>query len=397
MLSMKYKTVKQHDIKDCAPACIATLLRYYGSKIHISKIREIAGTSLSGTNALGIVKSLEKLNFETKAIKADMELFNDNMLPYPAIAHIVKDKSLLHFVVIQEVKKKHLIISDPAEGLIKVSKVDFEEMWTGVIIFAVPKESYVKSTEENDFWAIAKILLKDKRLIFQIIMVAFVITIIGIATSFYFQLLIDTLIPQNTMSTLHIISIGIIALYIFQVLFDAAKNYLLVVLGNRMSIRLMLGYYNHVLKLNFSFFDTRKSGEIISRFMDASKVINALAKSVLTIILDVFMVVVIGAVLFYQNSRLFAITLITIPFYAIIILLFVKKYDSLNRKEMESNAILNSYIIESLNGIETIKSLRITYAGKIKSIGTEPVSLEVGNYYVIDVAIICSVRLINAI
>jgi len=357
MLSIKYKTVKQHDMKDCAPACIATLLRHYGSKVHISTIREIAGTSLSGTNALGVVKCLEKLEFETKAIRADMGVFEDKTLPYPAIAHTIRD-NLLHFVVIQKVGKNHLIISDPAEGLIKISKTDFEEIWSGVLIFAIPKESYVKLTKESGFLGIAKILLKDKKLIFHIVVVALLTMLIGIATSFYFQLLIDTLIPQNTTSTLHVISIGIIVLYIFQALFDTVKNYLLTVLGNRMSIRLMLGYYNHVLKLNFSFFDTRKAGEIISRFMDASKVINALAKGVLTIILDVLMVIVIGAVLFYQNSRLFGVTLVTIPFYAIIILTFVKTYDKLNRKEMESNSILNSYIIESLNGIETIKALQ---------------------------------------
>jgi len=133
-----------------------------------------------------------------------------------------------------------------------------------------------------------------------------------------------------------------------------------------MSIRLMLGYYNHVLKLNFSFFETRKSGEIISRFMDANKVINALASATLTIILDVSMVVVIGIVLYFQNPKLFGLTLLCIPFYAVIILIFVRSYEKLNRKEMESNSILNSYIIESLNGIETIKALQAEEAASKK-------------------------------
>ncbi|STQ18869.1 ABC transporter, ATP-binding protein/permease [Enterococcus faecalis] len=125
-----------------------------------------------------------------------------------------------------------------------------------------------------------------------------------------------------------------------------------------MSIRIMLSYYNHVLKLPFNFFSTRTSGEIISRFSDANKIINTLGSSILTMILDVNMVIVISLIMFFQNSTLFGIALVSIPFYTIIITFFLKKYDSYNHKEMEENALLNSFIIESFNGIETIKSLQ---------------------------------------
>ena len=366
MWSYKYKSVKQNDTNDCAAACIATVLKQYKSKMHISKIREIAGTDLRGTNALGIVRCLKALNFETKAVEANLELFNDNGLPLPAIAHVVKDGMLLHFVVVHAVRKKHLIISDPAEGLIKISKKAFGDMWTGVIIFAVPTDAYEEFKEESSFFSLLKILFLDKKLIFHIVISALMATIVGILTSFYLQMLIDSIIPRSTLFNLNILSAGVIALFIFQAVFELAKNYLLVTLGNRMSIRLMLGYYNHVLKLNFSFFETRKSGEIISRFMDANKVINALASATLTIILDVSMVVVIGIVLYFQNPKLFGLTLLCIPFYAVIILIFVRSYEKLNRKEMESNSILNSYIIESLNGIETIKALQAEEAASKK-------------------------------
>lgn len=359
MRYLKYKSIKQNDMKDCGAACIATILRQYKSNIPISKIRELSGTNELGTNVFGIVQCLNTFDFESKAIKADMSIFDDSTLPYPAIAHIIKDEMLLHFVVIHKVEKNHLLISDPAEGLVKISKQQFEEMWTNAIIFTLPKENYISLSENNNsLLDIMKILLLDKKLIFHIVVAAFTVTLLGIIASFYFQTLIDSIIPEGALTTLNVISLGIIFLYIFQSAFESIKAYLLAVLGNRMSIRLMLGYYNHVLLLSMNFFATRKTGEVISRFTDASKVVNALASSVLTIILDVTMLLLISLIMFFQNAKLFALTLIVIPFYCVIILVFVKKYDELNHKEMEDNSLLNSFIIESVNGIETIKAIQ---------------------------------------
>lgn len=358
MLRKKFKTIKQNDLKDCGAACIAMILLRHGSQLHISKIREYAGTDNQGTNVLGLVKTLERFGFQTKAIKADMKIFDDKSLPYPAIAHVVIDEMLLHYVVIQKVTKRHIIISDPGSGTKKMSKKAFTKIWTGVIVYCVPTTEYVKVDEsENALGKIFKVFLKDYKLILHTIMAAFLVILISIVTSFYFQTLVDTLIPQGSNFNLHVISVGLITIYIFKSIFEFLKNYLLTILGNRISVRVMLGYFQHVLKLPMNFFATRTSGEIISRFMDASKVINALATVTLTMVLDVTMVVVVGIIMIVQNPTMFFIMLGVLPIYTIIILSFVKLYEKANHKEMESNALLNSYVIETLNGIETVKAM----------------------------------------
>jgi len=353
----KFKTIKQNDMKDCGAACIAMVLNRYGSQVPISKIRELAGTDTQGTNMVGLTKTLEKFNFQTKTIKADMKVFEDSSLPYPAIAHVVIDEMLLHYVVIQKITKKHFIISDPGVGTKKMSKKEFEKIWTGIIMYCVPTTEYIKVDEsENSLGKIFKVFLKDYKLIIHTIVASFLVIFISIITSFYFQTLVDTLIPQGSRFNLHMISVGLIIIYIFQSIFEFLKNYLLTILGNRISVRVMLGYFGHVLKLPMNFFATRKSGEIISRFMDASKVINALATATLTMVLDVTMVVVVSIIMIIQNPTMFFIMLGVLPLYTVIILSFVKLYEKANHKEMESNALLNSYVIETLNGIETVKA-----------------------------------------
>lgn len=105
------------------------------------------------------------------------------------------------------------------------------------------------------------------------------------------------------------------------------------------------------------FFATRKTGEIVSRFNDANKIIDALASTIISIFLDVGIVIIMGTVLAIQNGTLFLITLISLPVYVVIIWVFSKPFERLNQKEMESGSVLNSSIIEDIHGIETIKAL----------------------------------------
>jgi ATP-binding cassette subfamily C protein/competence factor transporting protein len=200
-------------------------------------------------------------------------------------------------------------------------------------------------------------MIKQKKLVGNIILAALLITLISIAGSYFLQTIIDTYIPNNMHSTLAIIALGLIIFYIFQSIFTYAQNFLLAVLGQRLSIEIILGYIRHIFELPMEFFTTRKTGEIVSRFTDASKIIDALASTVVSMFLDVGIVIVMGIILALQSSQLFWITLISLPIYIAIILIFSKAFEKLNQKEMESNAILSSSIIEDIHGIETIKAL----------------------------------------
>lgn len=132
---------------------------------------------------------------------------------------------------------------------------------------------------------------------------------------------------------------------------------MLEILGQRLSININLGYIKHIFKLPMEFFATRNTGEIVSRFSDASKIIDALASTVLSILLDVGIVIIMGIILGIQSMRLFLLTLASISIYIVVILVFTKPFEHLNRKTMESNSVVSSSIIEDISGIETIKGL----------------------------------------
>ncbi|MFC4770317.1 peptidase domain-containing ABC transporter [Effusibacillus consociatus] len=355
-LFVRYVCIQQHDMKDCGAACLATISQQHGLKIPISRIREIASTDKQGTNVYGMIKAAEHLGFTAKGVKGTQEALFEPF-PLPAIAHVVIDQSLLHYVVIHRITKDKIIIADPAKGIVTLTPEEFYQIWTGILILMVPAPKFQKDDETKGLFSrFFGLLLPHKRLLFGIFAASVLYTVFGILGAFYFKFLIDEILPYQLQKTLHIVSIAVILLTVFKVILNAFRSHLLLYLSQKLDIALILGYYHHVLNLPMNFFGTRKVGEIISRLMDASKVRDAISSATLTIMIDILMVMAGGIILYSQNAFLFGVTVLMIPLFIGIVWAFHKPFEKVNRDQMEKNALLTSYIVESINGIETVKA-----------------------------------------
>lgn len=350
----------QIDERDCGVAALNMILKSYHSDFSLAHLRQLAKTDQEGTTALGIKHAAEQLNFEVTAIKADTSIFDEKELPYPLIAHVVKAGGILHYYVVFGRRGNKLLIGDP-DPTVKLTKLtldQFESVWSGVVLFLAPTISYQPKHEaKGTLLGFVPLLAKQRQLIANIVLAAILITLIGIAGSYFLQAIIDTYVPLAMLGTLGVVAVGLIVAYLFQAVFTYAENFLLTVLGQRLSIEVTLGYIRHLFGLPMSFFSTRRTGEIVSRFTDASKIIDALASTILSIFLNIWIVLAVGIVLCIQNSILFFVVLASLPIYAAVIWLFRMPFTRLNQETMESNAKLSSVIIEDLSGIETIKSL----------------------------------------
>ena len=362
MISLKYKWeyIPQVDEADCGVACLAMILKHYHAQVSIAHLRHLAKTNMEGTTALGLVKTAEQFKLEVQAIKADMSLFDIKDLQYPFIVHVIKDGDLFHYYVVLGKTKTHIIIADPdpSVGIKRMSKKRFEKEWTGITLLMAPTTEFVPVKEKkNNFLSLFPYMFKQKKIVRNIVLASLLMTIIGICSSYFLQGIIDTYIPDGTYFTLSIIAIGLLIAYVFNSIFSYGEQFLLNVLGQRLSIDLNLKYIRHIFELPMEFFTTRRTGEITSRFSDASKVIDALATTVISLFLDLTIVILMGIMLAVQNVTLFLITIATLPLYMIVILGFTKSFNHLNNEQMESNAIVSSSIIEDIQGIETIKAL----------------------------------------
>ena len=358
----KYPYISQVDQRDCGVAALAMILKNYGSSYSLAYLRELAQTSREGTSALGLVEAGRQLGLETQAIRADLGLFKQEKLSYPFIVHVVKDGGLQHYYTVFGQTKGQLIIGDPdpSKKVIKMSLEDFDKEWTGVALFFEPGKNYIKYKEKvAGLLSFLPILFRRKGLIAVIVLLSFLVTLVNIIGSYYLQSIIDRLIPQEDYALLTMISLGLCIAYIAQQVFTFFKDYLLHRLGNYLSISVILPYIKHVLSLPISFFGSRRTGEITSRFGDANTIIDALASTILSIFLDVTIVITLAVALILQNRSLFLMTLTVVPLYVLIILAFYKLFEKENYQLMEANSQVNTAVIDDLRGIETLKSLRV--------------------------------------
>ena len=358
----KYTYIAQVDERDCGVAALAMVLKHYGSTYSLAYLRELAQTSREGTSALGLIRAAQGLGLKTKAIRAQLDLFDDEHLTYPFIVHVVKDESLQHYYTVFGQDGDKIIIGDPDPGkkVVKLPRSQFEKEWTGVALFFEPSETYTVHKEKlKGLWSFVPILLKKKTLIAVIVAMSFMVTVINIVGSYYLQGMLDSLIPRAMYSFLTIVSLGLCLAYLAQQVFQFFQTYLLSRLSNYLAAQVILPYIKHVLSLPMSFFTSRRTGEVTSRFGDASTIIDALASTILSLFLDLTIVITLAVTLFVQSTQLFSLTLLVVPLYALVILSFLKFFDHQNYQVMEANSKVNTAIIDDLRGIETLKSLRV--------------------------------------
>ena len=356
MKGEKIELIYQMDQMDCGVACLQMILRYYGSELPIFKLREITNTDKNGVSALGLQKGLESLGFDSIVLKTESSLWKDPNLVYPLIANIVNEEGALHFVVVFDRIGDELFIADPRRGKYKVKVQAFSE-WTGIVILAEVNQDYKTNIEKvGGISSFVPIVIKNKRVIIKIVLYSLLITALSILGTYYFQVVIDSLIPNKNIGLINIVSVSLIVSLVLRDAIEFVRNNLLVQFGQKMNLEIVYNYFSHVLYLPIKFFYTRKVGDLTSRFLDANRIIDALANATLSIFIDLTMFIIVGIFLALQDGYLFLITLLSLPLYSLIIIIYTKKIEKAHEQEMEQSASLTSYIVESLNGIETIKS-----------------------------------------
>ncbi|MEQ8523736.1 peptidase domain-containing ABC transporter [Gracilimonas sp.] len=359
--------VKQHDITDCGAACLASVAAHYELKVPIARIRQYASTDKKGTNVLGMIEAAEKLGFEAKGVKGEMDSLTQ--IPLPAIAHVVVKDVLHHFLVIYQVTKKHVVVMDPMDGgKHKIERSDFEQKWTGVLILLLPSEEFTPADEKVSIMSRLWFLMKPhKWVLIQAFFGALIYTIIGLSTAIYVQLIIDHVLTGGNMNLLNLLSVGMITLLIFQIFIGVIRSLFVLKTGQLMDARLILGYYKHLIRLPQRFFDTMRTGEIISRIGDAVKIRAFINDVSINLAVSVLTVVFSFGLMFTYYWKLGLVMLLIVPVYGIIYLITNHINKKTQRKVMESAADLESHLVESINSASTIKQFGLEGFANMKT------------------------------
>ena len=355
---MSYKYERQHGIKDCGVTCLYNIIKYYNGNISMSKLRRLTKTNENGTNVYNIVNASNSLGLKAEAYKCE---FNDlSNVKLPIIAHIKLDNKFDHFVILEKINNEKIIVQDPIRGKVVYDDISFKKEWTGSIITFDKMNNLVKEKQNGAFINLKSyIFLYKKNLLFFLVL-TILASLFSLLNSFYLSSL------YNQKNNYHIVLFLFLLFSVFKIITDYIRNSIVFDFDNNFDSKLTNNIYKKILSLPLKYHHSRPVGDIMSRVNDLSSIkefINFVSFSLIT---DFLFVIIIFIIIFFINKLLFLLLIIFALTYMFVYLLFRDKIYSMSLILKEKNSEVNSYLIESILGIDTIKNFNIEKERKLR-------------------------------
>lgn len=275
--------IRQHDEEDCGAACLATVCHSHGQRLPLSLVRHRVGTSSQGTTLLGLKRGAESLGFNARAAKGEASLLDElASLPLPVICHWQG----CHWVVLHGWRGDQLLVADPAVGLRLLSREEFLGSWSnGVLLLIEPDPRRFAAVDGGgNGWragrglgAFLPYILPFKRLLFQALTLNLAIGVLALGMPLLMQILTDDVLVRGDGEMLRTLAIGILVLFFLRALLSLLQGLLVGHFGQKLQLQMVLHYGRHLLRLPLSYFESRRSGEVVSRLDDIQKLNQLIA------------------------------------------------------------------------------------------------------------------------
>lgn len=347
----RYPALLQLSETDCGAACLSMILRYYGKHVSINRLRDLANVSREGATLHSVAEAAETLGFHTRGIRASY----DHLLKVelPGVAHWEG----FHYIVLYEATANGVVVADPAIGLRKLSREEFEKGWTGYLLLLAPTEKIEKVEESKTTFGRYLPLLKPYHgLLAEIFLASLVLQLFGLASPIFTQVIVDKVLVHKSTSMLNILLIGMMLIAVFQTATSALRYYLLVHTTRRIDMHMVVQFYSHILSLPMRYFEERKVGDILKRFNENARIRDFLTGRAIGVTLDCLMIFVYLGLMFYYNVKLTLLALVFIPGYIILTLVVTPIFKRQYREAFEKAAEADSQMVESVSGVGTVKA-----------------------------------------
>ncbi len=276
--------------------------------------------------------------------------------PLPFIA-ILKDGSYAAFLRADGGEGKTLLFLPSRRRADTLTMEEFQDLWSGESI--VLRHKALSSQITFGFrWFYAEIL-KYKSVLAEVLTGSFVVQLFGLVTPLFTQVILDKVIVHRSMTTLDVLAVAFIAVTIFEFLLNTTRNYIFIHTANKIDAKLGAKLFRHLFSLPYVYFESRKVGNIVARVRELDTIREFITNKSVSVLIDLFFSLVFVAVMFLYSVKL---SLVFICFVCLVAFLYVTVTPELRRRlqnKFLTAAQSNSYLVETVTGIETVKCLAI--------------------------------------
>jgi ATP-binding cassette subfamily B protein len=350
----RYPFFEQQSVSDCGAACLVMIARYWGKKFSVNRLRDIANVDRNGSSLRGLAAAAESIGFSTRPVKASLDKLADQ--PLPAIVHWEGR----HYIVVYEITRQSVIVGDPAIGQRSLTLSEFKAGWTGYALLLQPT-ALLKEAEEasQPFWQFLELTKPHWLVLTEVFIASLLIQIFGLVTPLLTQLLLDRVVVQRSSLTLTAVGMGLLIFGLFRVAMTGLRQYLLDHTANRIDLALIVGFIQHTFRLPLNFFESRYVGDIIARVQENRKIQRFLTGEALSICLDMLTVFVYVSLMFWYSWKMALLSLVIVPPFFLLVLIATPFLQRVSREIFNALANENSYLIQALTGIRTVKAMAV--------------------------------------
>ncbi|MGD1805192.1 peptidase domain-containing ABC transporter [Dapis sp. BLCC M126] len=353
----KYPIILQQSEEDCGAACLASIAKYHGRTLTINRIRETIGTNQQGTTLLGLKQGADTIGFNARSVKANPGILNQiDRAPLPVIIHWQG----YHWVVLYGKQGDKYIIADPAIGIRFLSEKELAEAWEDwVCLLVEPDAKRFFSEADEKVSSISRLVRRVwyyRQIIVQVFLLNIVLGLLSIASPFLVQILTDDVLVRGDFQLLTSVVIAVIVMNIFSSCLELVQSNMIAHFAQRLELGLVMEFGRQILRLPLNYYETRRSGEIVSRLTDI-KEINQLVSQVIVSLPSQFFIALVSLIVMCLYS--FSLTIVAV-FMAVVMTLSTiallpilqQKTRNLFALEAETQGVL----VETFKGAMTLKT-----------------------------------------
>ena len=348
----------QIDEMDCGAACLGMICRHYGRNVSLARIRQVIHTSLDGTSLKALCEGAAEIGLAARSVKTTPKRLDQ--LPLPAIVHF----DGYHWVVLYHVSKTHVWLADPAHGHRKLPREEFAERWSGYAALFDPTEEFAVKAPEGKLglsWLLP-FFKPYGGLVAKAAGLALVVSALEMVVPVVTQVIVDRVLVEQDVPLLHLMVFGMAAVVVLGLVGTIVQRYLLSFAAVRIDAATLDHLTRRLLSLPMHYFNSRRTGDIQRRLAGIWQVREFLVEhgsAGLTAAAQLLSA--LGLMLVY-SPKLTLVFLATVPVFVVVLKVSANWLYPLYAELEETYGKYQSFQIDAIKGIETVKSLGAEYS-----------------------------------
>jgi ATP-binding cassette, subfamily B, bacterial HlyB/CyaB len=331
---------------------LVALLGFQGIGADAEQLRHRLGTDKIGVGDM--LRCARELGLKARSLKSRWERLS--LTPSPAIA-VLRDGS---FLLLGKASKEEAVVQVPGEPRPRLmTRAEFEAVWTGELVLMTRRAGLAELSRRFDVSWFLSAMHKYRFVLARVLLASFFLQLFALVSPLFFQVVIDKVLVNRSMSTLDVLVIGLITISVFETILGILRTFVFAHTTNRIDVELGARLFRHLTALPIAYFQARRVGDSVARVRELENIRNFITSSALTLVIDLFFTFVFIGVMTLYSPFLTCVVLASFPLYVGISMLATPIFRARLAEKFERGAENQAFLVESISGVETYKAMAV--------------------------------------